>query len=337
MGASTLDRLADELVKNSANLPWPTDKPEVRQSWVDAVQRNPSRLAEEAAAYEKQVKDFLYNLSDLGGDIMKASYEPSVESVFKVRDGIRAYSEARKAERTLMHINAILNVSQEGSTPSHLLRGIARNKLVYAEGFHDSSTLVSPFGLYGVKEFEENKQTFGAIGKHAFNIGWGGANMLVHGPTRDVYLTEEIGVIDSLLNRNGKSIEIQFTHSTDVHFEGDNNNLYRCLFNLANNALLRGKATKLRISATQTDSQVSIEVADNGIGLPNEDQVFEYGVTNGQGKGIGLYLTRTVVLAHDGTITAKAHNDDPIYKGAVFRLTLPKSNSGPVHYKDRFF
>ena len=79
------------------------------------------------------------------------------------------------------------------------------------------------------------------------------------------------------------------------------------------------------VRTERTDSAVSIVVADNGVGLPagSEGRLFEPFYTTkpaGQGNvGLGLSLSRDVVVAHGGEIDAAPADG----RGAVFTVTLP--------------
>jgi signal transduction histidine kinase len=67
---------------------------------------------------------------------------------------------------------------------------------------------------------------------------------------------------------------------------------------------------------------VVVEVRDSGPGLDEEDteRVFEpFYTTKGQGIGIGLSISRSIVEAHGGRLWAAANQPH----GAVFRFSLP--------------
>jgi two-component system sensor histidine kinase KdpD len=97
------------------------------------------------------------------------------------------------------------------------------------------------------------------------------------------------------------------------------------LVNLLENALkYAGPESAVRIAAVATNDGVTVEVADDGPGLPPEalERVFEkfYRGPSGQrGFGLGLAICRAIVSAHGGRIWAE--NRSP--HGAVFRFTLP--------------
>jgi two-component system sensor histidine kinase KdpD len=85
------------------------------------------------------------------------------------------------------------------------------------------------------------------------------------------------------------------------------------------------------ISARRQDGGVSVEVADDGPGLPpgEEQRVFEKFFRKAGargGFGLGLAICRAAIEAHGGTI--RAENRHP--RGAAFRFTLPASGPPPA-------
>lgn len=89
---------------------------------------------------------------------------------------------------------------------------------------------------------------------------------------------------------------------------------------------------EVKVTLYETDNDIVIQVADNGIGFKEEkpERLFErfYQGRNAEdigmhGTGIGLNLSRAITLMHGGQIKA-ANNDGG---GALFMVTLPKGNS----------
>jgi signal transduction histidine kinase len=67
---------------------------------------------------------------------------------------------------------------------------------------------------------------------------------------------------------------------------------------------------------------VEISVADTGTGIPpgGEEQIFEpYHTTKPLGLGLGLSLSRSIVLAHGGRLWA----ENKVTGGAIFYFTIP--------------
>jgi signal transduction histidine kinase len=107
----------------------------------------------------------------------------------------------------------------------------------------------------------------------------------------------------------------------------DRKGIYQCLLNLITNAAdaVPPEGGRIRVTArTSPIGEVEIEVADNGPGVPKgiASRIFEPFVsTKGSaGTGLGLAVTRKIVLEHGGDITV---GDSP-EGGALFRIRLPQ-------------
>ena len=108
---------------------------------------------------------------------------------------------------------------------------------------------------------------------------------------------------------------------------GDRERLRQVIQNLVDNAVKYSSAGScVRVSATADDGGVFIDVADEGPGIPLEDQqlIFEkFGRSGGgaakPGTGLGLFIARSIAEAHGGSL----HVDSVPARGSVFRLELP--------------
>lgn len=104
------------------------------------------------------------------------------------------------------------------------------------------------------------------------------------------------------------------------------------LINLLDNAIKHTPdGTEICLAVQQEEDSVSFEVSDNGPGIPEEEipLIFNrfyrsdksYG--NKRGIGLGLTISKTIVEAHGGKISAA----NKPYGGAVFRFVLPAQRS----------
>ena len=114
---------------------------------------------------------------------------------------------------------------------------------------------------------------------------------------------------------------------------GDRVQLQQVLLNLLVNAIeamsgVHDRARALTIvTAAQEPGAVVVEVRDSGPGLDEEgaERVFEpFYTTKAQGIGIGLSISRSIVEAHGGRLSASANQPH----GAVFRFSLPVAGEG---------
>ena len=111
---------------------------------------------------------------------------------------------------------------------------------------------------------------------------------------------------------------------------GDRVQLQQVILNLVFNACdamstVEPAERELTLTTVADDGFVQIAVADRGAGIPDGqlDSVFEPFVTyRQQGLGLGLAISRSIVLAHRGRIQAENNAD----RGATFRCFLPVAN-----------
>jgi signal transduction histidine kinase len=76
----------------------------------------------------------------------------------------------------------------------------------------------------------------------------------------------------------------------------------------------------LRISAVIGDRSVRVEIADTGIGIPPDLDIFQpFATTKKGGMGLGLAISRHIIEANGATIDYHSESG----KGTIFRLTFP--------------
>ncbi len=108
----------------------------------------------------------------------------------------------------------------------------------------------------------------------------------------------------------------------------DEGTLAEALVNILSNAVKYSHAgSVVWVSSEQRDGKVVISVSDSGVGMSEEDlaQIFNYfyrgksAAAAEGGAGLGLAISRRIVEAHNGVITAQSK----LGKGSTFRITLP--------------
>jgi two-component system sensor kinase FixL len=108
---------------------------------------------------------------------------------------------------------------------------------------------------------------------------------------------------------------------------GDRVQLQQVVLNLVLNACdamnnIQPTDRQLVLSTRADDGFAEVAVADRGSGIPEGqlERVFEPFVTfREQGLGLGLAISRSIVLAHGGSIWAENNANG----GATFRCVLP--------------
>lgn len=101
--------------------------------------------------------------------------------------------------------------------------------------------------------------------------------------------------------------------------------LQQVVINLVRNAadaLAAAPLREVRLAARAAGDAVELEVEDNGPGIPPAmmDTLFEaFASSKPDGMGVGLSISRTIVEAHGGTLSAANRPEG----GACFRVSLP--------------
>jgi len=100
-----------------------------------------------------------------------------------------------------------------------------------------------------------------------------------------------------------------------------------------------GYAPEVSITLTASDDLVMIQIADNGIGLPEDRaRLFEpYVTTRDKGTGLGLPIVKKIIEEHGGTL---ALLDAPLFgdathRGAMAEIRLPRSLRAARRTSDR--
>jgi two-component system nitrogen regulation sensor histidine kinase NtrY len=95
------------------------------------------------------------------------------------------------------------------------------------------------------------------------------------------------------------------------------------LRNAADAIAMREGAGEIGVSVAESNGVVSVQVTDDGIGLPREDRarLMEPYVTHKpKGTGLGLAIVKKIMEDHGGQVTLEDRPDGP---GTVAVLTLP--------------
>jgi signal transduction histidine kinase len=119
---------------------------------------------------------------------------------------------------------------------------------------------------------------------------------------------------------------------------GDADRLVQVFSNLVDNALnFTPTGGEVLLEAQRLDGWLQVEVSDTGPGIPDEDleRIFErfYRTDKsrrgrkGRGVGLGLAISREIVLAHGGTIAAYNRDALPLGGGEVSSEGLSKGGS----------
>jgi two-component system, sensor histidine kinase ChiS len=115
----------------------------------------------------------------------------------------------------------------------------------------------------------------------------------------------------------------------------DDTRLQQILFNLVGNAIKYTETGEVRISAFAQDDQITLKIADTGIGIPQDEleniflafnQLAHTDTRSIDGTGLGLAITKALVELQGGSL----HVSSQLGEGSVFSVRLPISPDSPA-------
>ena len=133
-------------------------------------------------------------------------------------------------------------------------------------------------------------------------------------------------------NADSKNIAITYSTQDETNVVADIDMLKTVIRNIVSNAIkYTNSGGTISITAEQTDSNVTISVSDNGIGIAHDEikKLFDIsevlttkGIAGETGTGLGLLLCKEFVEKHGGRIWVESE----VGKGSVFKFTLPNGS-----------
>jgi PAS domain S-box-containing protein len=141
----------------------------------------------------------------------------------------------------------------------------------------------------------------------------------------DIIIRQVVTIINSRAILKGAKVNLDL-RPPQKFVLGDKIQLQQVVLNLITNALEAGvdkSARKIQIISEVRDSGlVTVSVSDSGLGI-NEGEIEKlfqpFYTTKTEGLGIGLFICRSIIQAHGGSLSARNNPD----KGATFFFSLP--------------
>lgn len=145
----------------------------------------------------------------------------------------------------------------------------------------------------------------------------------------DINLSELTQHLVERFSTNKKGIKVSAQIQPDIYLHIDSMGYVSAVNNLVENAIkYSDEQTAINVSLKTNNQYVELSVADNGIGIPDDEKrkVFDkfYRIGNEdtrktKGTGLGLFIVKRFVEIYKGTITVT--DNKPV--GSVFTLHLP--------------
>jgi nitrogen-specific signal transduction histidine kinase len=222
-----------------------------------------------------------------------------------------AFSSARKTEQNLVWIGMAKETAHQLGTPISSLMAWVE---ILKEENTDSSIITEL--VKDTERLEKITERFSKIGS-----------------TPELYPENIykilINSIDYLKTRISKKIELRysFEKSTELFIPLSSSLFSWVIENLVRNSVdaIEDKTGIISIEVNETEKEVTIDVSDNGKGIPKSKfrTIFQPGyTTKKRGWGLGLSLSKRIIeIYHNGKIFLKSSEAN---KATIFRIVLKK-------------
>jgi len=140
----------------------------------------------------------------------------------------------------------------------------------------------------------------------------------------------------SVIIADNVTIDVDTSNVENPVFEIDKDQLTQVFTNLIANATeaMQPDGGRIAIKLADTPDELTIKVADNGPGIPEEyrNKIFEPLFTTkqiGKGTGLGLAVTYGIIKMHHGHISVESNADENSGPtGTEFTITIPRKGDG---------
>jgi signal transduction histidine kinase len=153
--------------------------------------------------------------------------------------------------------------------------------------------------------------------------------------TTDLLVREAVTEMELSASERQHSIQLNLAPDLPA-VSVDVTQMHRAICNLVENAIkYTPPGGAIEISTQLAGEEVEIAVADNGPGVPEEDQpklfqrfyrAYQPGTEGVPGTGLGLNLVKSVVELHGGTVSVESAPSE----GSTFTIRLPTAEAESV-------
>ncbi|GMU62188.1 MAG: hypothetical protein AMXMBFR34_39510 [Myxococcaceae bacterium] len=234
---------------------------------------------------------------------------------------VTAWAQTRRARYLALQSDFVATVSHELRTPLASMRVMAETLERKLEGQAAAKDYPARLvqAVDGLTFLVENILSFNRVEKG----GW----VLKRAAVK---LTSVRAVLEEDAAHAPVAVEQAFTGFSDVEVSADGELLRILFLNLLRNAWKYNERAPvtLKWEAARTGGGLTVQVTDNGVGIPREawETVFEafHRLRDGRGRGgggsgLGLALCRRIAELHGGALHVTASTPE----GTTFTLTLP--------------
>jgi len=146
-------------------------------------------------------------------------------------------------------------------------------------------------------------------------------------------LTEHVGSVRVEADKKDINITFDIPSGVATELSADGSMVCRVISNLLDNAVkYTNPGGTVTISIADNNDQLIVSIKDTGVGIASEHLPFIFDAfyrvgNDSKGSGLGLFIAKTIVEAHGGSIWLES---TPA-KGSTFSFSLPKKQPESTH------
>ena len=122
------------------------------------------------------------------------------------------------------------------------------------------------------------------------------------------------------------NLKLEFIDSKErIFIEADKGRINQVISNLLSNAIKFTKEGTVTVAAVSNNNEIVVSITDTGPGIDSQilPRLFtKFATKSTTGTGLGLFISKSIIEAHDGKIWGK--NNYPEGKGATFGFSVPR-------------
>jgi PAS domain S-box-containing protein len=284
------------------------------------------QIEESMRLQQKQLEDVSNEIRQLNAELEMKVEERTVilkEALQKLEQSQQELSEALDKERQLNEIKSrfVSMASHEFRTPLSTVLSSASLLAKYTrEDEQDRRNKHIARIKTAVKNLNDILEDFLSLGK----LDEGKVQLAPSPFDLNQFIEETIEDVKGLLKPNQS---IYYNHNGANTIQSDKKLLKNVLLNLISNAIkFSEENTTVNINSNVLDGTATITIADQGLGISEEDQQHLFSsffrganVINIQGTGLGLHIVKRYLELMNGSVALKSK----INEGTTFTITIP--------------
>jgi signal transduction histidine kinase/HAMP domain-containing protein len=259
--------------------------------------------------FSSEERDFVIALADLASQaLQRAQLYNDAQEAIQVREEFLSIA-SHELKTPITSLKMQLQLAQMQTKPAENLapspQKLARMFEVSVNQVNRLTSLVDD--LLDVSRFE--------AGKLSFHFAFFDLSTI---------LKEVLERFESVLNHSHSPAEILQMDSVQLY--ADVFRIEQVIVNLLSNAMKYGAGKPIQITLVKKETTVELSIRDHGIGIPADKHALIFGrferaanTQNIGGLGLGLYIAKQIVEAHQGEILVESEPN----VGSCFKVILP--------------